>query len=162
MSGEFDTILLLETNLDRQTDAIRAADTKINFLVPTCTAMLGFVAGSFARSDIAGPMKMVALLCAAPLIVVYILLAVTAIPRVFSGSRSNVFFGGIAARDIGEYSKDMAVLDREGYQQDLVEQCHVTARIAGQKNLHARNAYLGFVAALPFWTAAVYLLNRHY
>ena len=50
MSGEFDTILLLETNLDRQTDAIRAADTKINFLVPTCTAMLGFVAGSSTPS----------------------------------------------------------------------------------------------------------------
>ena len=38
---------ILEANLTRQNEAIRASDTKVTLLVPTTTAMLGILAALF-------------------------------------------------------------------------------------------------------------------
>ena len=152
---------LLEANLARQIEAIRAADVKIALLVPTTTAMLGVLAALLrnARHIEAAQMAVVCL-SAAPLLVAFAMMATGVIPRLRdSGSSSLLFFGGIATRQPEAARDAMLSLSPQAYLADLAGQCTVTAGIARTKHQHVRRAYLAFFLALPFWLVAVYVLN---
>ena len=160
-SESYDQIGFLERNLERQIAAIRASDVKITFLVPTTTAMLGFLAANVSRAGFGVPTTAYALASAAPLILAYASLALTVIPRLGTGKgRSKLFFGSIACHSVESYVSEVCTLRREEYVTELAEQCHATALIARKKYRHVRNAYLCFFVALPFWTTAIYLLNK--
>ena len=75
-----DRVDLLEKNLGRQIEAIRASDIKITFLVPTLTGMLGFLAANVTRAAPGSPTVAYTLLSAAPLVLAYAFLALTVIP----------------------------------------------------------------------------------
>ena len=70
-----DRVDLLEKNLGRQIEAIRASDIKITFLVPTLTGMLGFLAANVTRAAPGSPTVAYTLLSAAPLVLAYAFLA---------------------------------------------------------------------------------------
>jgi Family of unknown function (DUF5706) len=155
-----DRLDLLEKNLGRQIEAIRASDTKITFLVPTLTGMLGFLAANVTRAAPGSPIVAYTLLSAAPLVLAYAFLALTVIPRMTSDSRSHLFFGDISRQSPEAYREAMRSLTRAAYIDELAGQCHATAMIARTKYRHVRNAYLAFFVALPFWATAIYLVNR--
>lgn len=147
---------ILEANLARQIEATRASDAKVTLLVPTTTAMIGVLA-ALLRGAHDLPVLHVAL-ATLPLLVAYLFMALSLIPRLRKGT-SLLFFGHVTARDIAAYRADFTALTREAYLTDLAEQCYVTAAIARAKFRHVRNAYLAFFAALPFWALAIYLLT---
>ncbi len=150
---------ILEANLERQVEAIRASDAKIVLLVPTTTAMLGVLAALLRGAGVSGLPALTIALSTLPLLLAYFFMALTLIPRLRPGGRSLLFFGGVAARAPAAYQADLAALTPEAYLADLAAQCHVTAGIARTKYAHVRHAYLAFFAALPFWALAIFLLN---
>jgi hypothetical protein len=150
---------VLEKNLARQIEAIRFSDAKITILAPTLTAMLGFLAATVPRAAPGVPAAKYALMGVVPLVLAYVFLALTVIPRISSGSRSRLFFGGIRHHTPDGYVEAMARMTTAEYIDELARDCHATAVIARRKNLHVRNAYLAFFVSLPFWAAAIFLLN---
>jgi hypothetical protein len=151
---------ILEANLQRQIEAIRAADIKIALLVPTTTAMLGVLAALLRDRAPVGPTLFWACLGAAPLLVAFALMAAGVIPRMrASPARSRLYVGDLAAHDATEAQAALVTLDRQAYLTDLAAQCHTTARIARTKHDSVRRAYLAFMVALPFWLATIWLLN---
>lgn len=151
---------MLENNLQRQTEAIRAADLKIALLVPTTTAMLGVLAAMLRDKALDPQQLAVVCLCAAPLLVAFALMAAGVIPRLrFTPSRSLLFFGDLAAHKAAEAQTALLTVTPQAYLTDLAAQCHTTASIAGVKHRSVRRAYLAFLAALPFWLVAIWVLN---
>ena len=152
---------LLEANLARQIEAIRASDAKITLLVPTTTAMLGILAALFRIAHLAHYASVFVAVSTIPLIVAYALMAIAVIPR-FRGDRSSsiLFFGGLAGRPRSEARAALLAIDAPAYLADLADQCHVTAGIAATKYRHVRNAYIAFLVALPFWALAIFFLTR--
>ena len=151
---------MLEANLQRQTEAIRAADLKIALLVPTTTAMLGVLA-AMLRDKVLDPFQVLAVcICAAPLILAFGLMAAGVIPRLrFTPARSLLFFGDLAALKADAAQTALLSVAPQAYLADLAGQCHTTASIAGAKHRSVRRAYLAFMVALPFWLVAIWVLN---
>lgn len=157
----FDRADMLERNLARQIEAIRASDAKVTLLVPTSTAMLGILAALLRLSDHSNLTIFTLAVCTLPLVAAYAAMALAVIPRIRGGERASlIFFGGLAARDRAEAREALLALDHDAYLADLAEQCHATAGIAQTKYRHVRSAYVAFFTALPFWTLAIYLLTR--
>jgi hypothetical protein len=152
---------LLEANLARQIEAIRASDAKIFLLVPTTTAMLGILAALLRIAHFTQGSALYVIFSTLPLITAYALMAIAIIPR-FRGdpASSLLFFGGLADRPPAEARDALLTLDAPTYLADLAQQCHITATIARTKYRHVRNAYVAFLVALPFWATAIYLLTR--
>jgi hypothetical protein len=152
---------ILEANLARQNEAIRASDAKITLLVPTTTAMLGILAALFRLAPLTPNASILVALSTLPLILAYALMAIAIIPRFRGGSApSLLFFGGLSHRTPAEARDALLAIDAPGYLADLAEQCQVTAEIAHTKYRHVRNAYIAFLIALPFWTLAIFFLTR--
>ncbi len=152
---------LLEANLARQIEAIRASDAKITLLVPTTTAMLGILAALLRLAHLSGDSALVVAASTLPLILAYAMMAIAIIPRLRGGrSPSLLFFGGLSHRSTAEAREALMGLDAPTYLADLAEQCHVTAGIAQDKYRHVRNAYLAFLIALPCWALAIFCLSH--
>jgi hypothetical protein len=151
---------VLEANLDRQIEAIRAADIKIALLVPTTTAMLGVLA-ALLRNAALGPDGLVWVgLTVAPLLFAFAMMATGVIPRLRGNpARSLLFFGDLAGLKADAAQAALMSLGPQAYLADLAAQCHATAGIAQAKHLSVRRAYLAFLTALPFWLIAVYALS---
>jgi hypothetical protein len=151
---------MLEANLARQTEAIRAADIKIALLVPTTTAMLGVLA-ALMRDARPGAEALVWVgLTVAPLFLAFAMMAAGVIPRLRgSPSRSLLYFGDLAALGAGAAQTELLSVSSQAYLADLATQCHTTARIAQAKHRAVRRAYLAFLLALPFWLATIWVLS---
>ncbi len=77
---------ILEANLARQNEAIRASDAKITLLVPTTTAMLGILAALFRLAPLTPNASVLVAVSTLPLILAYALMAIAIIPRFRGGS----------------------------------------------------------------------------
>ncbi len=151
---------ILEANLSRQIEAIRAADIKIALLVPTTTAMLGVLA-ALLREQQDDPLRLLAaVLCSLPLFTAFGLMATGVIPRLRStGKRSLLFFGDLSDRSVDAATAEFISLTPAVYLSDLAAQCHVNASIARTKHKCVRRAYMAFLLALPFWLVTIWVLN---
>lgn len=151
---------LLESNLQRQIEAGRAADIKIALLVPTTTAMLGVLA-ALLRDKVLEPGQMgMAAAFAAPLLLAYALMAAGVIPRLRStSSKSLLFFGDLSAQEAHAAQNGLLTITPQAYLADVAAQCHITAGIAQTKHRAVRRAYLAFLVALPFWLVSIWMLN---
>jgi hypothetical protein len=152
---------ILEANLARQIEAVRASDAKITLLVPTTTAMLGVLAALLRLAHLTPHATLAVAVSTLPLILAYGLMAVAIIPR-FRGGRSSslLFFGGLSHRPPAEAREALLRVDAQAYLDDLADQCRVTAGIAHTKYRHVRNAYIAFLVALPCWAVAIFVLTR--
>jgi hypothetical protein len=151
---------MLEANLSRQIEAIRAADIKIALLVPTTTAMLGVLAALLRERPLDPWQLLWACLCAAPLVAAFALMASGVIPRLRGNpARSLLFFGDLASQPQSEATEALVSVSAQAYLTDLAAQCHATASIAQAKHRSVRRAYLAFLIALPSWLVTIWLLN---
>jgi hypothetical protein len=151
---------MLEANLQRQIEAIRAADIKIALLVPTTTVMMGVLAALLRDYDPAKGQLLWAVLSAAPLVAAFAVMASGVIPRLRGNpARSLLFFGDLSAHEAGEARDALLSVSPQAYLADLAAQCHATASIARTKHIAVRRAYLAFMLALPFWLLAIWVLN---
>ncbi len=152
---------MLEANLARQIESIRAADIKIALLVPTTTAMLGVLAALLRARPLASDQLFWVCLSALPLLLAFAMMAAGVIPRLRGNpERSLLFFGDLSTHDPKSAQTALLALTPQSYLADLAAQCHSTASIAGAKHQNVRRAYIAFLLALPFWLVAVYLLGR--
>jgi hypothetical protein len=153
---------ILEINVARQIEAIRAADIKIALLVPTTTAMLGVLA-AMLRDQPNDPLHLVSAgLCSLPLFAAFGLMATGVFPRLRrTGKKSLLYFGDISARGAAEAEAELISLTPDAYLGDLAAQCHVNACIARTKHQCVRRAYLAFLMALPFWLVTIWILNSN-
>jgi succinate dehydrogenase/fumarate reductase flavoprotein subunit len=151
---------MLEANLARQIEAIRAADIKIALLVPTTTAMMGVLA-ALLRDWVPGRGETVwVVLTVLPLFFAFAMMAAGVIPRLRGNpSRSLLFFGDLSAHGAAEAQSALLSVSPQAYLADLAAQCHATASIARTKHQTVRRAYLAFLLALPFWLGTIWVLN---
>jgi hypothetical protein len=151
---------MLEANLARQIEAIRAADIKIALLVPTTTAMLGVLA-ALLRDWVPGRGETVwVVLTVVPLFAAFAMMAAGVIPRLRGNpARSLLFFGDLATHEAGQAQAALLSVAPQAYLADLAAQCHATASIARTKHRTVRRAYLAFLVALPFWLGTIWVLN---
>jgi hypothetical protein len=154
-------VAILEATLSRQLGWIAAADAKTGFIFGIGTAMLGLLASAapgygrwtpigVAFSTIACALLLASLACA----------VLTVFPRTRGPLLSVVFFGGIAARQIEAFRIAVQSLSEEAYEEDLTQQCHINASIAGKKYQCLKFASFLLASSVIPWLGATYTLFR--
>ncbi|SLN70294.1 Pycsar system effector family protein [Roseisalinus antarcticus] len=150
---------IMEKNLARMTEAVRAADLKMALLVPTTSAMVGVLAALFRTSPFTAATGIAFHISLVPLVAVFVFVAVSVVPRLRPAEGSMLFFGTVAQQDVRAFRARAEALDAAAYLADLADQCHAVASIARLKHRIVRRAYITFLVALPLWAVAVYVLS---
>lgn len=152
---------ILEASLGRNLAWISAADAKTAVIFGLDTAMFGLIAASAPAYG-----KWTALgvwfvgTTAALLIASLASLFAAVFPRTKGPRLSLIFFGGIADRSVDKYREDVTHFDEEAYVEDLIQQTHVNASIAGSKYRWVKCASkLLYLSTIP-WLVALYILFR--
>ena len=152
-------IQILEVDLARHISWIAAADAKTAFLLTLATAMLALeaaVAPAYGKWTRFGAVS--GGVAAACLFGSVGCLAATIFPRTEGPKRSLIFFGDVACMKLDDYRSRTSALSDEGRLEDLIEQCHINALIAGKKYTWIRRSALMLYAALLPWVVATLIL----
>jgi hypothetical protein len=159
MAGELDTKVFLTSSLQRLIDWSKAADMRASLVLPLSTAMLGTLAILAAPPVSWSLAGAIAGAFAAVLLLLSILfVAFASFPRTSGPKGSLIYFGGIAARDVDQYTKAVKDLKDSAYILDLARQCHRNAQITERKYLWVKRAMVClFLSAMP-WTVALFIL----
>lgn len=147
-----DKVDLLEKELDRLLQWVRAAESRLALVLPLATAMLGALAVSIpdafdwtVLSGIAASFSVFFL----ALSIVFSALAT--FPRTTGPKGSLIYFGGIDAVELDQFKKAVSSLTDDEYMNDLSVQCHRNAQIAAKKYMWVQRS-MGclFLAAGPW------------
>lgn len=150
---------ILEKKLNRLLLWIQSVETRMSWVLPLSTAMLG------ALAVLAPTYTKWAILPAimSAFAVLFLALSITfsalsSFPRTTGPKGSLIYFGGIVSRELEQYSKAINDLTKEEYIKDLTWQCHRNAQVAERKFTWIQRA-LGclFLSAAP-WAISIYLL----
>lgn len=134
MSLDYLSISELEKLLDRQLEWVRAAESRIQLIVPLGSALFASVAIKYSELEKAtNAVQGAAWLCLVFLAASIAFCTVAMFPRTNGPAQSSIFFGGIAALSADEYQQKLKSLSEEDYFADLVSQIHVNAQISSQK-----------------------------
>lgn len=149
----------LEKELNRLLLWIQSVETRLSWILPLSTAMLGAIAvlaPNHTKWTIF-PAVMSAF-SVVFLVLSVVFSALSSFPRTTGPKGSLIYFGGIVSKELDQYSKAVIELTKEEYLQDLTRQCHRNAQVAERKFAWIQRA-LGclFLAAAP-WTISIYLL----
>lgn len=152
-------IEFLEKELDRLLSWVQSVESRMSWVLPLSTAMLGalaVLAPTYAKWTI-----LPAITSAFAVLFLVLSIAFSALssfPRTSGPKGSLIYFGGIVSKDLDQYSKAISDLSKKEYFEDLVRQCHRNAQVAERKFTWIQRA-LGclFIAAAP-WVVSVYLL----
>lgn len=150
---------LLEKELNRLLLWIQSVETRMSWVLPLSTAMLGAVAvlaPAFTKWTIFPAIVTVFAVLLLALSIVFS--ALSSFPRTTGPKGSLIYFGGIVSKELEQYSKAVKDLTKEEYINDLIRQCHRNAQVAERKFTWIQRA-LGcvFLAAAP-WVVSIYLL----
>lgn len=148
-----------EASLSRILDWIRAADSRLRFVLPLTTAMLG------ALAVLAPPVSDWTMLggISASFALFFLVLSIifsacSSFPRTSGPLGSMIYFGGICSRDLQQYESAFRSMTNEEYLCDLIRQCHRNAQISDRKYAWLQRA-IGclFISAIP-WVVAIFEL----
>jgi hypothetical protein len=154
-----DKIETLEKILDFQLTWISRADSRISLILPLGTAMLGALAALAPEPCKWNILCIILTSLSTLLILVSLIFSSLAIfPRTKGPKSSNIFFNGIAARDMEKYKKIMHKISDNEYIDDLCHQCHRNAQIAKTKTSWIQRALALLLLSVIPWIVAVYLL----
>ncbi|MEW8330239.1 MAG: Pycsar system effector family protein [Candidatus Thiodiazotropha sp.] len=150
---------LLEKELNRLLLWIQSVETRMSWVLPLSTAMLGamaILAPTFTKWTIFPAIVTVFAVLLLALSIVFS--ALSSFPRTTGPKGSLIYFGGIVSKELEQYSKAVNDLTKEEYIEDLIRQCHRNAQVAERKYTWIQRA-LGclFLGAAP-WVISVYLL----
>lgn len=124
----------LEKELFRLIEWIKAADARISLILPLATAMLGALAAlapEFDNWTVFGGINFA--FASFFLLLSVMFVAFASFPRTNGPKDSLIFFSGINGKSLEGYKDAVNNLSEEGYIEDLVNQCHVNAKIAEAK-----------------------------
>jgi|GEM_PF-566360 len=148
-----------EAQLARLLDWVRAAESRLTFVLPLSTAMLGALAVLAPAPSKWTVLGGIACAFAAFFLLLCIVCAALAsFPRITGPKGSLIYFGGITTLDLNQYESAVKSMTPETYLADLIGQCHRNAQIAERKYawLH-RSMICLFIAALP-WVISLLIL----
>jgi hypothetical protein len=154
-------VTILESTLERQLAWIVAADAKTAFIFAVATAMLGLLASAAPAYGKWTPLGVTCAATAAALLLASLASVVAAVfPRTTGPKLSVIFFGAISSRAVDQYRTEIQGLTEEAYEEDLIQQCHINAVIAGVKFRWVKyGSVLLFIGVIP-WLSAAYVLLR--
>lgn len=146
----------VEVQLDRLIGWVRASETRIAFIVPLATAMLGGLAVNLPTvQQWTIPASLSVSFSLIPLALSLVFVAFASFPRTKGPKGSVVYFGGIAARELDQYKASVREISKEQYVEDLLNQCHRNAQIAEQKYAWIQRSMLCLFVATPSWIIAL-------
>ena len=134
MDNQLDIIEVLKSELTRLLEWVRAAESKLALILPLSTAMLGALA-VLAPTASSWPVfsAIVSSFAVFFLVLSIIFAAIASFPRTTGPKGSLIYFAGIAALDLEQFSSATDSLTRDEYVSDLIKQCHRNAQIAQRK-----------------------------
>jgi hypothetical protein len=154
-------VSILESTLARQLAWIAAADAKTGFVFVAATAMLGLLASAAPAYGKWTALGVILSVLATTLLLASLTALVAAVfPRTHGPKLSIIFFGGIASRDVDAYRSDVQSLDEDAYAEDLIQQCHINAKIASTKYHWVKIASVFLALSVLPWAVTAYVLFR--
>ena len=125
---------ILERQLDLLLAWVRASESRLVFLLSLSTAMLSVIT-IFSRSIVGWSAWTSAMAIVAGLwLALGIASCIASVfPRTGGRSASLIYFRGIESLELEEYRRRVASRTTDEYVDDLVEQCHINAKIAATK-----------------------------
>jgi hypothetical protein len=149
----------LEKELSRLLSWIKSADSRLTLILPLTTAMLGTLAILVPKiSDWSIASAIFTSFAVFFLFLSLIFSACASFPRTIGPKGSLIYFSGINAHDLTQYSNSIKEYDAEKYMNDLINQCHINAKIAETKfKWIQRSMICLFISAIP-WALSIYIL----
>ncbi|TSC89309.1 MAG: hypothetical protein G01um10143_690 [Parcubacteria group bacterium Gr01-1014_3] len=146
----------LETNLERVHDWIKAADQKVSIFLAfqgvVFTLLFGSVFSWTSENIRNLSCTNTLILISGIILVAYSIYKSTSaiIPRLAKDKNKNsiTYFGDIAKFDLGDFKKAIKETNIDEYEIELVEQIHVSSKIATRKHSQFRDAILIFFAGM--------------
>ena len=159
MESKLNNIVVLEDELARLLDWIKAAESRLSLVLTLSTAMLGALAVlAPAASKWTLPAAVVAAFAALLLGLSIMFSALAAFPRTKGPRGSVIYFNCIAGMGLPQYQDAVRELNADGYFDDLTKQCHRNAQIAERKYFWVqRSMACMFIGAVP-WIVALFIL----
>ncbi len=149
-----------EKNLERLLEWNSRYDTRASLLLGITIAMMGALASSFYQvGDRTWLIYLVAGISALALIGSLFVLYQGFFPRTKAPNDSLVYFGTIAQIDSTAYIDSFSKLTPQSYLDDLLNQCHINARIVNTKFERLKWSLRLLAVCLLPWTCALYLLK---
>lgn len=128
------SISQLEKLLDRQLEWVRAAESRIQLIVPLGSALFASVATKYSELEGAtNAVRLAGWVCLVFLAGSIAFCTAAMFPRTNGPAQSSIFFGRIKALSANEYQQKLKYISEEDYSADLASQIHVNAHIASQK-----------------------------
>lgn len=147
----------LQYILDKQLGWITSADSRLSLVLPLSTAMLGALAiyatNPSAWTLMAGIPAAFAIFF---LSLSIIFCACASFPRTTGTKGSLMFFEGIVSRDLSQYRAAVKSTERDKFQDDLIQQCHINAQIASKKFTWVKRGMGSMLTAMLPWAFAIY------
>lgn len=155
----------IENNLNRVHEWIRAADTKVGILL----ALEGIVITLLLSDAFTNSAKSLHFNCWTTIFIIasIVLLFVSAykailaiIPRLKRGKKkgSLLYFGNVADMELKAYEKAMKEMNESEYIEELLEQTHISSKIAASKHRHFRDSIIA--VSLSFVLMAIVWLTQ--
>jgi hypothetical protein len=153
------TIARMEAELSLLLGWVRAAETRLAFVLPLSMAMLGalaVLAPSAPKWTIVG--SVFSAFAALSLVLSIALAALASFPRTTGPKGSLIYFGGITTRDLVQYEQEVKSQSLESHLDDLIRQCHRNAQIAERKYTWIQRSMVClFISTLP-WVISLFIL----
>jgi len=131
---KLEDVAFLESNLARQLEWVRAAESRLSLVLPLSTALFGTIAVRVSDASGWDCYTVIATAVAVLLLGGSILFsALSFVPQVKGAQVSNIFFGTVGAMPLSDFRAALAEYGEEEYRRDLIEQIHINARIAARK-----------------------------
>lgn len=152
--------------LELQLGWVRAAETRLSFILPASTAMMGLLASKlqWAGDDTwyLGCTWTSRLSCLTLAVLLYSLFCVWRgmRPQTRGPKGSKIFFGGIAELDASEFTAEAEADVASAALKDLLSQIHRNAEIAVHKYLWMKRAMDALLIGTPLWIVSYALSAR--
>ena len=157
----------LEKNLDRVHEWIKAADQKVSIFLAfqgvVIVILMPYIQDLFSKYQSVCSVYRMPLVLGSVVLMSYGLLksAMALIPRLKNHiKKSLIYFGDISAMKIEDFKKDLENMSEADYKQQLIEQIHVSSRIAAVKHKQFKDSVLLFILGLGLFIL-IYLVLNH-
>lgn len=152
-------IEILEANLVRASEWLRASESRISLTLPLATVMLGVTATLLPNFSSLDGWNAILILISTALLTLSILFSgLVFFPRVKGPQKSLIFFANISELDLSVFKESMKQLSNVEYEEDLTEQVHTISRIATKKYGFAKISIQAIFLGVVPWILSIYHL----
>lgn len=146
----------LENNLNRVHEWIRTADQKVGIFLAFQGVVITIVIPKvmnwiFIELRILSWLDILVILIGLVLLFYGLIKSVCAlIPRLNKNTKekSPIYFGDIAEMNLSDFKRELTELNEKGYEDELIKQIHISARIAKTKHRQFRDSSISFLLGL--------------